>query len=196
MTESTKTSIEIDVSKAKLDIAPNTGVEGWTASNDVQGLDVLLKMVTMLAQGGYPVVVINPRQARDLAKATGRLAKTDTIDAIIKDELTQDLEALLTRRRQLQKMLQAEQNRLCTAPKLIQKDIREHMEWLKTRLKTTDNDLDNFLRTRPLRCEKEELLSSVPGIGRVIALQLLADLPELGTLNRREIVALVGVAPL
>ncbi len=232
MTESTKTYIGIDVSKAKLDIALNPGVEVWTVSNDAQGLDALLKrlaglnperivveatggwereVVTVLAREGYPVVVINPRQARDFAKATGRLAKTDTIDATIlaqfaaviqpplrplKDDQTQELEALLTRRRQLQEMLQAEQNRLRTAPERVKKNSQAHVEWLKTWLKATDNDLDKFLRTCPLWCEKEELLVSVPGIGRVITLQLLADLPELGSLNRREIAALVGVAPL
>lgn len=232
MSELTKTSMGIDVSKAKLDIALSSGTDLWTVSNDAPGLERLLEqlaeftperivieatggwereVVSTLAQAGYPVVVINPRQVRDFAKATGRLAKTDTIDAQVlaqfaaviqpplrplKDAQSQELEALLTRRRQLQEMLQAEQNRLRTAPQRVKKDIQAHVQWLQKRLKATDTDLDNFLRSCPLWCEKENLLRSVPGVGRIIALHLLADLPELGTLNRREIAALVGVAPL
>jgi transposase len=114
----------------------------------------------------------------------------------LKDEKSQELEALLTRRHQLQDMLQAEQNRLRTAPKRVSKDTQVHVKWLQARLKMTDKELNDFLRTCPLWCEKDELLRSVPGVGRVITLQLLADLPELGILNRREIAALVGVAPL
>ena len=231
MNEPTKSYLGIDVSKAKLDIALSGGSE-WTVSNDAQGRKELLErltelnlerivveatggwereVVSVLAQQGYPVVVINPRQVRDFAKATGQLAKTDTLDARVlahfaeviqppvrplKDEQTQELEALLTRRRQIQEMLQAEKNRLRTAPKRVRKDLKTHIQWLQRRMKATDKDLDDFLRSCPLWCEKDDLMQSTPGVGRVISLQVLADLPEIGTLNRRQIAALVGLAPL
>jgi transposase len=164
-----------------------------------------------LAAAGLPVAVVNPRQARDFAKATGQLAKTDTIDArllarlgqslaprltALKDEETRQLEALLARRRQIVEMLTMEKNRLHSAAKPVRRDIAAHIAWLAKRL----NDIDGELKTAIAGCEalraKDRIIQSAPGAGRVLATTLIANLPELGALNRREISALVGVAPL
>ena len=164
-----------------------------------------------LATEGMALAVINPRQARDFAKATGKLAKTDKIDAavlahfaeavrpaaqVLADEQTRELEALVTRRRQLVEMLVAEQNRLRIVPsKAMRRDIEKHVEWLKKRIKDHDGDIGKAVRETPLWREKDDLLRSVPGIGPIVSSTLLASLPELGTLDRRKIAALVGVAP-
>lgn len=163
-----------------------------------------------LAGAGVPVAVINPRQVRDFARATGRLAKTDRIDAQVlcafgaairpaarplKDEDTRALDALVTRRSQLLQMLTAEQRRLPTAGRAVRKDIKTHIEWLKNRLKASDLGLRQAIEASPVWRVQDELLQSVPGVGPVTTAQLLASLPELGHLNRKEIAALVGVAP-
>lgn len=167
--------------------------------------------VAMLADKGLPVVVINPRQVRDFAKATGKLAKTDMIDALmiarfgeavrpekrpLKDQEAQELAALVTRRRQIIGMITVEKNRLGSAPRWIRNDIQANIAWLEKCLKKIDKDLGNLLKKSPLWREKDALLRSVPGVGPVLSMTLLSGLPELGTLNRKEIAALVGVAPL
>jgi transposase len=164
-----------------------------------------------LATAGLPVVVVNPRQARDFARATGQLAKTDALDAralahfadVIRptprplpDAQTQALRALLGRRQPLIVMRTAEQNRLAGTCGRIQTDIEAHITWLNERLATLDDDLETLLRASPLWRENDDLLQSTPGIGPVCARTFLLELPELGTLTRQQMAALVGVAPL
>jgi transposase len=177
------------------------------------GYEVLC--VAALVAAGVPVVVVNPRQVRDFAKSTGQLAKTDAIDAgilalfaerirppvvPISDEATREFEAVLTRRRQLLEMLQAEKNRLGLlvgrGQRAVKKSLKQHIGYLERELAITDTDLKTMVRESPAWREREDLLRSVPGIGPVVAQTLLAELPELGRLNRREIAKLVGVAPL
>lgn len=163
-----------------------------------------------LAAAGLQVAVINPRQARDFGKSLGRLAKTDKIDAemlarfaeairpeprSLPDEQTQELQAVLVRRRQLVEMLVAEKNRFPLAHRTMKPHIQEHITWLEKELGDIDKDLHQRLQNSPLWREKEDLLRSVKGIGPVTATTLLAELPELGHLNRKKIAALVGVAP-
>ena len=167
--------------------------------------------VGMLAAKGLPVVVINPRQVRDFAKATGRLAKTDAIDAHViaqfgeavrpeirplKDEDTKKLNALVTRRRQIVEMITAERNRLVAATPWTRKDIQNHIAWLEKCLKKADQNLNDLLKKSPVWREKDDILQSTPGVGPVLSMTLLSSLPELGALNRKQIAALVGVAPL
>ena len=223
--------VGIDVSKAQLDVAMRP--EGrFAVVNDEQGraqlrerlqavaptLVVLeatggveLPLTSALVLVGLPVVVVNPRQVRDFAKATGQLAKTDAIDAHVlarfaevirpelrplPDEQTQALAALVTRRQQLIEMLTAEKNRLMSARPTIRKNLRAHIAWLERALQQADTDLAEAIRQSPVWREKEALLRSVPGIGPVLTTTLLANLPELGTLTQKQIAALVGVAPL
>jgi transposase len=158
-----------------------------------------------------PVVAAHPRQVRDFAKALGRRATTDALDARVlaefaqrvrpeprplPDETAQLLDSLLTRRRQLLDMLTAEKNRLGFARGVVQRDLLQHIRWLEKRLGDIDDDLHSVLRTSPLYQAKLILLQSVPGVGPITALTVVAALPELGQLSRREIAALVGVAPL
>lgn len=153
----------------------------------------------------------NPRQIRDFAKATGQLAKTDALDAQVlahfadvvrptprplPDAQTQELAALVTRRRQLIEMLTAEKNRVASARMVIRKQLRAHITWLERALDQADTDLAEAIRQSPVWREQDALLRSVPGIGPVLTTTLLANLPELGTLTRKQIAALVGVAPL
>ena len=170
-----------------------------------------LPVLAALGSAGLPVVAVNPRQVRDFAKAVGKLAKTDAIDAQVlahfadavrpsvrppPDAATQALGALITRRRQLVEMLTAEENRRKTAPMPIRADIQEHIAWLRKRLKGVDQELNLAVRSSSLWREQENLLRSVPGVGPVVSATLLADLPELGALGRKQIAALVGLAPL
>lgn len=163
-----------------------------------------------LAARGLAVAVVNPRQARDFAKSLGKLAKTDKIDAMVlarfaeairpeprqlPDAQAQLLQATLVRRRQLIEMLVAEKNRLPLTHLSVQGRVKEHITWLETELETIDQDLNGQLRASPAWCEKEDLLRGVKGVGEVTATTLLAELPELGVLNRKQIAALVGVAP-
>jgi transposase len=223
--------VGIDVSKAQLDVAVRP--EGrFSVDNNEQGLRQLLErlqavpptlvvleatggmelpVTSALALAGVPVVVVNPRQVRDFAKATGQLAKTDAIDAQVlarfaeairpeprplPDEQTQALADLVARRQQLIDMLTAEKNRLASARPTIRKNLRAHIAWLERALQQADTDLAEALRQSPVWREKDELLRSVPGIGPVLTTTLLANLPELGTLTHKQIAALVGVAPL
>ena len=164
-----------------------------------------------LATAGVPVVIANPRQIRAFARATGQLAKTDAIDAQIlalfaervrptprplPDDATQALEALLTRRRQLLEMLVAEKNRLGVAPAHLRRDIGQHIRWLERRVTDLDRELHAGVRASPVWRAQDDLLQSVPGVGPVLSYTVLAALPELGTLGRKQIAALVGVAPL
>jgi transposase len=168
-------------------------------------------VVAQLAEAGLPVAVVNPRQVRDFAKATGRLAKTDRLDAQVlahfaeavhpeprplPDATSQQLAALLERRSQLVAMLTAEKNRQTAALKSVRPLIGQHIAWLEEALDDLNQELDQTLQASPLWRAREQLLRSVPGVGRVLALTLLADLPELGTLTHKQVAALVGVAPL
>ena len=224
--------VGIDVAKDHLDIAVLPTGERWQVKNAEEGylsltqrlvalrptLVVLeatggleIPVVTTLAANRVPVVAINPRQARDFAKATGQIAKTDTIDAQVlalfaerirpqvrplPDAETQALGALLARRRQLVEMLTAERNRVGTATPMVRPHIEQHIAWLRRALKDMEKDLRDRIQSSPLWREKDELLQSVPGIGPVNSLAFLAELPELGTMGRKKIAALVGVAPL
>ena len=164
-----------------------------------------------LAHAGLPLVIVNPRQVRDFARSTGQLAKTDRIDAqvlalfaervrpepkALPDEDAQLLDALLTRRRQLIEMITAEKNRRGFAPASLKKSITKHITWLERQLSGVDGDIERMIEKSPLWRAKEDLLRSVPGVGPVLSRTLVAELPELGTLGRKQIAALVGVAPL
>jgi transposase len=174
------------------------------------GLEALC--AATLAAAGLPVAVINPRQARDFAKATGRLAKTDAIDATVlvafgwalrpeprplADEATRELDALLDRRRQLVGMRTMEQNRVSgTVPSSVRRDLEAHLEWLDRHIAAVDQQMEQRIRSSPIWREKDELLRSIKGIGPVASRTLLAAVPELGRLDRRGIAALVGLAPM
>jgi len=228
--------IGVDVAKAELVIAARPSGERWTVANDERGMRTLVdrlrreppELIVLEATGGYellcvaalvaaalPVVVVNPRQVRDFAKATGQLAKTDRIDAdilalfaervrpevrVLPDADAQELDALLARRRQLLEMLQAEKNRLGQVfgrgKRPVKKSLKTHIAFLERELRIADTDLGAMVRESPAWRERDDLLQSVPGVGPVMSLTLLADLPELGRLSRREIAKLVGVAPL
>lgn len=173
--------------------------------------DIELPLTAALAIAGLPTVVVNPRQVRNFARAMGKLSKTDTIDSQVMayfaatiqpkprpmpDAQTQELSAILARRRQVIEMIVAERNRLGVANEAVRESIQGHIAWLEKELADVDNNLTCTIQKSPLWREKDELLRSVPGVGPVLSVTLLADLPELGTLNRRQIAALVGVAPL
>jgi transposase len=168
------------------------------------------ELAAALAAAGLPAVVINPRQARNFAAASGVLAKTDQVDALVlahfgqavrpevrpfKDGELRQFEEVLTRRRQLVEMLTAEKNRRQQASSKMAKEIAEHIKWLEARIKGTEGDLNRAIKESPIWQAKADLLISIPGVGRVMVATALAELPELGTLNRREICALVGVCP-
>lgn len=172
------------------------------------GLEVAV--TSAVAAADLAVAVINPRQARDFAKSVGKLAKTDKIDAdmlarfgeairpeprLMPSEQTIQLQALLVRRRQLIEMLVAEKNRLHLTHRSMQPRLTAHIAYLEDELQRIDEEMKNQLHNSPIWREKEDLLRSVPGVGPVTATTLLAELPELGKLNRKQIAALVGVAP-
>ena len=228
--------VGIDVSKERLDVAvhPTDYLpkgDGWEVSHDEVGMRRLLSqlkslevdMVLLEASGGLelplvaalaaeelPVVVVNPRQVRDFARATGQLAKTDALDAAVlahfaeavrppvrplRDAETQALNALAARRQQVMSMLVSEKNRLNSATIAVRHRIEAHIGWLEQELDDLNKELRQTLRQSPVWREKDDLLRSVPGVGEQLSLTLLAYLPELGTLDRRQIAALVGVAP-
>jgi transposase len=223
--------VGIDIAKAAFVVVCRPGETSWTASNDLAGIAAAVErmralaptLVVLEATGGYetalvaalaaaalPVVVANPRQVRDFAKATGQLAKTDHVDAQLlalfaervqptprplPDAALQHLEALMTRRRQLLDMVTAERHRLEHAAGPIRRDIRQHLRWLERRVAAVDRDLDDTIQKSPVWRTKEDLLRTAPGVGPVVSRPLLVQLPELGQLNRKQIAALVGVAP-
>jgi len=227
-----KEFIGIDVSKGSLDVAAFITNKKWHFPNDEAGINQLVKalsgltpaLVVMESTGGYetplayalnkagiPCAVVNPREVRDFAKATKKLAKTDIIDARVlahfamaikpepsplSDEQTRELEALITRRRQVIEMLTAEKNRLHMARKPVKDEIKGHIAYLEKRLVEIDADLRGRIEESPIQREKYQLLQSVPGVGPNLSATLVIELPEMGILNRRKIAALVGVAPL
>jgi transposase len=224
-----KRFVGIDVAKAQLDVAIRPNGERFAVANDETGISALLRrlepadlviieaigglempVASALATAGIAVAVVNPRQVRDFARATGQLAKTDALDAqvlarfgeVVKpqvralpDAQAQALEALVNRRRQLVEMLTAEKNRRANSPRVTHKSIDEHIRWLEKRLTGFDDELAGLVRETPIWRERDELLRSVPGVGKVLSTTLLAHLPELGALNRKQIAALAGLAP-
>jgi len=232
MSESVRTAVGIDVSQATLDVAVYPQGDHWQTSNDEVGIGALVErvkavaptLIVLEASGGYelavlatlgshglPVVAVNPRQVRDFARSTGRLAKTDALDAqvlaqfaaVVQPELrpladaaTRELAALLARRRQLVQMRTAESNRVARAVEAVRPEIREHLRYLDKRIRELDRELHDRLRRSPLWRAKDDLLRSVPGVGPVLSTTLLAEVPELGTLGHKQLAALIGVAPL
>lgn len=226
------TFVGIDVSQAKLDVEVRPDHHRWHVTYDAAGLSqvrahlaalpaVLVvveatggletQVVAELSAAGLSVAVVNPRQVRDFAKALGRLAKTDRLDAAVlahfaeavrptprprPDAETQALAALLARRHQLVEMLVAEHNRLPRATPTVRLSLNKHIAWLEAQLDDLDTDLQTTVAGNAEWQAKDNVLRSVPGVGPVLSTTLLAALPELGTLNRRQIAALVGVAPL
>jgi transposase len=230
--EQRSTFVGVDVAKAHCDVAVRPSGEQWTFAQDEGGWALAVErlrslqpaLVVLEATGGLerplvralvtaalPVIVVNPRQVRDFAKATGHLAKTDRLDARVlaqfaetvrpvvrpqPEPATEALAAVLARRRQVVEMLTAEKNRLHAAPQPTRQRIAAHIAWLKAELTRMDTELDDLIRQSPVWRAQEDLLRSVPGIGRVLSRTLLGELPELGRLSRKQIAALVGVAPL
>ncbi len=224
--------VGIDVAQATLEIAVRPSGEAWQVSNDatamrdmverirqLQPMLVVLEatgglhlpVVAALAAAKLPVVAINPRQARDFAKATGKLAKTDRIDAHVlahfgeavrpevrplPDAATQELAELIARRRQLLEVRVAEQDRARGAASRIRSQIRAHVDWLNRQIDELDHDIGKNVRSSPAWRERDELFRSAPGVGPVVSTILLAELPELGSVSHKQIAALVGVAPL
>ena len=224
--------VGIDVSKGTLDLCTEPAGETLHVDYDDKGISHIVKhlvalaptLIVMEATGGLemrlvcelaaknlPVAIINPRQARDFAKATGQLAKTDLVDAAIlaafarairpvvrplKNADTRDLDDLVTRRRQLVDMRVQEMLRMGTASKVQKKSLTSHITWLDKRIADLDDDLTKRLRASDVWRIKDDLLRGIPGVGAVTSLTMLAKCPELGQLNRREIAALTGVAPL
>jgi transposase len=224
--------VGIDVASEWLDLAIRPGGAIWRVANDADGVaaavarltEVAPTLIVLEATGGYetlvalelgsvglPVAVVNPRQVRDFARATGQLAKTDRLDAAIlarfaaavrpeprplPDDERRELQALVARRRQLQAMATAERNRRRTAPAVLHASLDEHLAWLDRQVDDLDRTLTRTLRASPLWRAEADLLRTVKGVGPVLAATLIADLPELGTLDRKRIAALVGVAPL
>jgi len=232
MVNANKVYAGIDVSAAHLDLAVLPSGEEGRFTNDEKGVKSLTDhlagmgpvLVVLEATGGMEspivgelvvagvqVVVVNPLQVRNFARATGKLAKTDRLDAQVlarfgeavkpavrplPDATLLELRGLVTRRNQLTKMLTAERNRLRPASERVQPRIKDHILWLKRQIQDLDKDLRDFIRSSPLWRAQENLLRSAPGVGPVVSSVLLAKLPELGTLNRHQISNLVGVAPL
>ncbi len=225
--------VGIDVAKKHLDIHIRPAADAFTVPRNSAGLDELVRrlealqpelivleatggfeitVTATLAAAGLPVVVVNPRQIRDFARACGRLAKTDTLDAAIialfaerirpplrplPDEATRHLGELAARRRQIVEMITAEGlRRRQTSLRPVQKRLDAHIDWLQKELSSLETDIDTAVRESPLWREQEALLTSVPGVGKTVARTLLAGLPELGHLDRRAVAALAGIAPL
>lgn len=221
----------IDVSKEHLDLGLSDSDEVVRFANTERGIAELTqrlvgtapRLVVLEATGGYetaaaaslaaaelPVVVANPRQVRDFAKATGQLAKTDQIDARVlalfaervrpnvrqmPDDDARALAAIVARRRQILEMLVAERNRLELARPPVDRGIRKHIRWLERQLSDVESDLDRTIRSTPAWQAKSDLLQQVPGVGPNLSRTLIAELPELGRVSHKEIAALVGIAP-
>jgi transposase len=225
--------VGIDISKDSLDVCIDPGAEALHVAYDHKGIEAIcqrlktesptlivveatggleMRLASELAARGLSIAVINPRQARDFAKATGQLAKTDRVDAAIlaafakairpqvralKDAETRALDDLVSRRRQLIAMRVQETLRLGTAAsKPMQKSLNAHIAWLDKQITEIDTDLTQRLHDSDVWRTKDDLLRGIPGVGVVTSQTMIAKCPELGTLNRREIAALIGVAPL
>ena len=224
--------IGIDVSKERLDIGTYPSGQCQSVTHDdasIQGLvaqwkELRPRLIVLEATGGFErrisralvsaelrFTIVNPRHVRNFAKATGQLAKTDRMDALmlaryaeavrpavraLPDEATQELKALTARRRQIIEMTVAEKNRLGSAPKAVKKRINIHLRWLEAELARANKELDQAIRQSPIWKENEDLLQSAPAIGPTVSRTLIAELPELGKLNRKQIAALVGIAPI
>jgi transposase len=224
--------VGIDVSEASLDVARLPDGMVWRYANDPESISALVErlleagptLVVMEATGGVetnllvaltsaglPAIAINPRQARDFARAQGKLAKTDKIDAmvlaefadrirpeprLVPDEAALELRELITRRRQLIEMLTAEKNRLRRARPTVKPNIQAHIHRLEGQVSDLDSELQQAIKDTPVWREQDNLLQSVKGVGPVLALNILAGLPELGTLTGKELAALVGIAPM
>jgi transposase len=226
--------VGIDVAKATLEVAvrPLEAAAPWQVSNDDAGIAALVERLRSLGPGlvvleatggletplavalwdvGLPVAVVNPRQVRDFARATGKLAKTDRLDAEVlalfaermepeprplPDAAARELGALLARRRQVVVMLVAERNRRHSSAVVVRWRLEAHIAWLEEELRGVEQQLHELILQHPRWRAREELLRSAKGVGPVLALTLLAELPELGRLNRQQIGVLVGVAPL
>ncbi len=229
--EDSQVFVGIDVSKSCLDVASRPTGEVWQVKNDADGIGALAQRLTgmdpslvvleatggleraltaELAAAGLPVAVVNPRHVRDFARASGALAKTDTLDAQVlarfgqamepeprplPDAEARDLQALVGRRRQLVEMITAEKNRRRSVIARIRPQVEEHIRWLEKSLKDLDQDLDGFIRSSPMWRTTERIMKSAPGVGPVLSATFLADLPELGKVSGGQISALVGVAP-
>lgn len=223
--------VGIDVSKLTLDLDCLPVSAPRQFSNDAEGIDALVELlkgsgaerIVLEATGGYetavasalavaklPVVIVNPRQVRDFAKASGRLAKSDRLDAgllalfgermmpalrVLPDEAQRALADLLDRRSQLVVMRAQEKARLSSVTAIARKSVQQHIVWLDKCIAKLEDELKERLRKSPVWCEKVALLDSAPGVGQVTTFALLARLPELGQLNRQAIAALVGLAP-
>ena len=231
MTTPSEAYVGIDVGKAWLDVALWGSDEVWRVSNDEAGVAKIMERVTALdvrliaveATGGYeqlavqamllnslPVAVVNPTRVRALSKATGKLAKTDVIDARLiaeyafkiqpealapKEANEIRLNALVTRREQLVEMRTAEQNRLGTVHNSLQVDIREHIEWMSARIQELEVQIKELVDNLPEWRAQAERLDSIPGVGLITAVTVMTEMPELGQLDRQKIAALAGLAP-
>lgn len=224
--------VGLDIAKAAIDIVVRPSGEAWTVANTEAAVVGLVErlgtlgptlivcettggyertVVAALAAAAQPIVVLNPRQVRDFARATGQLAKTDRIDAGIlalfaervrppvrplASATAQLLDALLTRRRQILEMITAETNRLGFAPRPLHRGIQQHIRWLQRQLDGVTTELTALIEASPIWQARDALLQSVPGVGRIVSMTLVGELPELGHLSHKQIAALVGVAPL
>jgi len=232
MSDKIQRVLGVDVCKAWLDVASASDSDVQRFDNDASGIESVLQLaqrlgvqritveasggwqtplVAALMQAGLPVIVVNPRQVREFARATGRLAKTDRIDARIlcaftlavqpplrplKDEQAEALSALLARRQQLIGMRTAEKNRLALGVRgPVRKNLKAHIQWLDRHVRDTDRDIQQLIEASPVWRAKEDLLISAPGIGNTTARALIGQLPELGRLSHKQIAALAGVAP-
>lgn len=230
--ENEKVYAGIDVAKASMDVAVHSSGQCWSFPNNDKGITqavsqlqklaptivimeatggMEIPMATALAVARVPIALVNPRQVRDFAKATGKLAKTDALDAKViahfaaaiqpkpqslPEEHAQKLRAIMSRRRQVVEMITAEKNRLSPAGEVVKERIMAHITWLEQELANINKELYRSIQKSRVWREKDNLLRSVPGVGPVLSANLIAGLPELGELNRRQVASLVGVAPL
>ena len=223
--------VGIDISRDRLDVALRPGSEAWQVSYNAQGVADLvgrlceltphlvvleatggmeLALIGELASADLPIAVVNPRHVRNFARAAGKLAKTDALDAQVLAHFAEAMQPYTQapsrcqhagtegsggRRRQLVVMITAEKNRLRIATNRVRPQVQGHIRWLEESQRELEKDLGDYIRSSPMWKTKEKTLRSASGVGPVLSMTLLANLPELGALNRGEIAALVGVAP-
>jgi len=231
MTTPCEAYVGIDVGKTWLDVALWGNASVWRVPNDETGVAEIMvrvaelepQLIAIEASGGYeqllvqsllveslPVAVVNPTRVRALSKATGKLAKTDVIDArliaeyafkiqpeVLGPQEAQEirLKALVSRREQLVAMRTTELNRLGTAHNSMRADIREHVEWMTARIQQLEAEIEQLVDSMPEWRVQAERLDSIPGVGLITATTVLAEMPELGKLDRQKIAALAGLAP-